>query len=310
MMKLKPAQLQPKTMDAARLGGDEVFRDDGSVSTASGMMEEGVSESEDTGTLANKGKDDRLAEQKKQEEELLNMVKGENKAVFWLRAFLMVCLLVSAIVCALLIFFYSSSEEEEAFDEQFESDSQKLFESIGTNFDLTMGAADAFMFQIISQAKSTNSTWPFVTIPDLPQKTAKLISQTDSIYMAFYPLITGAERFAWENFTKENDGWVADSLRVQSRNPNFHGPILLDYPISHAIWNNEGIESYDNEGPFLPSWMGSPVIPNYGKSLLTTKSVVVEEGLCFNMISTNDSHHHFHLVILCLSPLQLERPRL
>ena len=202
-------------------------------------------------------------EVKKEEAELLAMVKNENKAVFGLRIVLTVCLLVSAIVCSVLIYMYSSTEETKAYEAQFDSDAEKLFESIGTNFDLTMGAADAFMFQIISQSKSTNSVWPFVTIPDLPQKTAKLISQTDAIYMAFYPLITGEKRQQWENFTKNNDAWVQDSLDVQSRNPNFHGPIIQEYPTSNVIWNNEGPESYDNPGPFLPSWMGSPVIPYY-----------------------------------------------
>ncbi|CAB9507389.1 Receptor-type guanylate cyclase gcy [Seminavis robusta] len=203
-------------------------------------------------------------EQKKQNEELLHIVRTENQAVFCLRRTLLVCLLVSAIACALLVFLYSSNEEQEAYNEQFDSDAQKLFDSIGTNFDLTMGTADAFMFQIISQAKSTNTVWPYVTIPDLPQKSAKLISQTDSIYMAFYPLITGEKRQAWENFTRDNDGWVQDSLRVQARNPNFHGPVLenYNYTVSHVIWKNDGPESYENEGPFLPSWMGSPVIPS------------------------------------------------
>jgi hypothetical protein len=236
---------------------------DEDLASDSGRDEE-VSES-DGAELANASKQAIASskEAKKQEDELLFMVKSENNAVFGLRIILSLCLLVSAIVCAVLIYSYSSSEEKKAYQAQFDSDAQKVFESIGTNFDLTMGAADAFMFQIISQAKSTNSVWPFVTIPDLPQKTAKLISQTDSIYMAFYPLITGAQRYEWENFTKGNDGWVQDSLDVQSRNPNFNGPILEDHNVSYSIWRNEGPESDDNEGPFLPSWMGSPVIPYY-----------------------------------------------
>jgi hypothetical protein len=256
---------------------DSNYTEDDS-STVAGAEE--ISESEGGAGLVNSSKQANAhnKEAKRQEAELHNMVKSENKAVVGLRIILIACMLVSAIVCAVLIFLYSSNEETKAYEAQFESDAQKLFESIGTNFDLTMGSADAFMFQIISQAKSTNSVWPFITIPDLPQKTAKLISQTDSIYMAFYPLITGAQRNEWENFTKGNDAWVKGSLDVQSRNPNFHGPILEEYPVSHSIWRNEGPESDDNQGPFLPSWMGSPVIPSYCESLHILVQRVLIQG--------------------------------
>lgn len=33
--------------------------------------------------------------------------------------------------------------------------------------------------------------------------------------------------------------------------------------MSHSIWRNEGPEPEDSEGPFMPSWLGSPVIPTY-----------------------------------------------
>lgn len=244
-----------------------IGEDDGS--TSSGFEEEDMEFSEAVSNNSTPGIGDgkqanaQNQNEKKQEAELLAIVKAENKAVFWLRMLLIVALLCSGIIVAVLIHMYTSSEEEGSFESQFESDAQKLFESIGTNFDLTMGAADAFMFRIISQAKSTGSVWPYVTIPDLAVQAAKLISQTDSIYFAFYPLITGAQRKEWENFTRHNDGWVEESLRVQSRNPNFYGPTLENYTTSNVIWRNEGPESEDNPGPFLPSWMGSPVIPFY-----------------------------------------------
>ena len=38
---------------------------------------------------------------------------------------------------------------------------------------------------------------------------------------------------------------------------------MEDYPTRHTIWRNEGPEAEDNPGPFLPSWLGSPVIPTY-----------------------------------------------
>lgn len=200
---------------------------------------------------------------KEQETELAKITQKENKAVFWLRMLLVGVLLVCAVVVAILVHKYSRDEEENAFHAQFESDSHKMFEAIGNNFDLTMGAADAFMFRLVSQGHSTNSTWPFVTIPDLAVQTAKLLGQTKSIYVAMMPFITKKMRPAWENFTRYNDGWVEKALEVQSRNPDFHGPILWDYNVSHIIWDNSGLIPEDAPGPFQPSWMGSPAIPYY-----------------------------------------------
>lgn len=213
---------------------------------------------------ADAGRDNDIeARKKKQEAELEKITKSESKAVAWLRSVLAIVLIMSAVAVTVLVYKYSSSAENEEFKLQFESDSEKLFESIGINFDLTMGAADGFMTRVVSQARSTDAKWPFVTIPDLAVQTAKLIAQTDSIYMTFYPLITGDQRPEWERFTTNNSGWVEEALRVQSQNPNFHGPILEEYPISNEIWKNDGPEPADNPGPFAPSWMGSPVIPYY-----------------------------------------------
>jgi hypothetical protein len=49
------------------------------------------------------------------------------------------------------------------------SDSLKVFDAVGT-LDLTLGAVDNFIVKAVSYAKYSNSTWPFVTIPDFAVK--------------------------------------------------------------------------------------------------------------------------------------------
>ena len=102
-----------------------------------------------------------------------------------------------------------------------------------------------------------------ITIPGLAVQAAKLIAQTNSIYMAFNPLIQASQRSQWEHFTRHNNEWVEEALQVQANNPHFLGPILTNYTKSHIIWRNKGTEPQNVTGPFLPSWMGSPVIPYY-----------------------------------------------
>ena len=186
----------------------------------------------------------------KEKKQLTEITKKESKAVFWLRTLLVIVLLLAAIIVSVAAYYYTYTEERNAFREQFESDALKIFEDIGRNFDLTMGAADSFMIRVISQAKSTDAVWPMVTIPDLAVQAAKLIAQTDSICLAFYPLITGEQRANWENFTKPNDEWVDEALKIQASNPNFHGPILKNYTKSHTIWGTKGLNLMTIPGHF------------------------------------------------------------
>ena len=130
---------------------------------------------------------DRHEERKtKQEAELASITKAENKAVFWLRALLAVVMVASAITVTLLVYKYSSSSEQNEFEARYTSDAQKLFEAIGTNFDLTMGAADAFMFRVVSQARSTNARWPMVTIPG---KSTKLNDPFSGCFLLSHPIV-------------------------------------------------------------------------------------------------------------------------
>lgn len=261
-----------------------------------------------------------------------NSKNNTTKVVHWLRWLLVIVLCGAAVTVAVLVYLYTSGKEEEEFQAQLESDADKLLTSVGRNFQMTMSAADDFMHRVLFHARlmsssssewdnrhhhndynSTTTTagttfqilgtntnengdeyqWPFIPpLPGLAVQTSKLLSLTNSIYMAFYPWIANKEeRLRWENFTRHHDHWVEDALRVQSTDPNFHGPLLHDYNVSYQIWNNEGPEPSESEGPFLPSWMGSPVIPYYYpfnwnalaydafadglKFCMTTKSVVV-----------------------------------
>ena len=67
------------------------------------------------------------------------------------------------------VYYFASQEEWETFTTQFASDANKLLTNIGRNFDATMGAADAFMHQVVSQRNNNNNDnndnsvkWPMI----------------------------------------------------------------------------------------------------------------------------------------------------
>ena len=81
----------------------------------------------------------------KRETDNVQIANAENNLVFWIRMIVLAVLVVSTISVALVVFFYTSDSEQFDFEEQFISDSQKVFEAVGTSLDLTLGAADAFI---------------------------------------------------------------------------------------------------------------------------------------------------------------------
>jgi hypothetical protein len=88
-------------------------------------------------------------------------------------------LVTCAVGVACVVYFQTSNTEKTQFEEEFSDDSAKVFEALGSNRDLSLRAVDAFIVVVIvSFARFSNSTWPFVTVPDfvLEDATALLTS--------------------------------------------------------------------------------------------------------------------------------------
>jgi hypothetical protein len=118
----------------------------------------------------------------KHESDNVQIANAENNLVFWIRMIILAALVASTVSVACVVYFYTSDSEEEAFEKQFTSDSLKVFEAIGTSLDLTLGAADAFIVKVVSHARFSNSTWPFVTIPDFAVQAAKLLGSSAPVF--------------------------------------------------------------------------------------------------------------------------------
>jgi hypothetical protein len=67
------------------------------------------------------------------------------------------------------VYTYVSGSEQAEFEDDFHADAFKVFESIGKSMDVTIGAVDALVVSMVSFARYSNSSWPFVTLPGKPQ---------------------------------------------------------------------------------------------------------------------------------------------
>jgi hypothetical protein len=179
---------------------------------------------------------------KKEEKQLANK---ETKVVGRLKIVVLLVLMFSAVGVALSVFFYVRNSELDAFEESFNSDGVKVLSSLGANLDLTMEAMDSFAVSILSYARETNQTWPFVTIPDFAIRAGKLLTLSSAFYVNTYPLIYNQDqRKEWEEYTASHNQWLEESIEIQENHDGYTGPIVKNYTNWDVIHDNE---EYDKE---------------------------------------------------------------
>ena len=186
-----------------------------------------------------------LNQPQQQQEKLFGNVR-ETKVVWILKLSMVVLLTVLAIVGAAVIYFVSHDTEVTSFEEASHDHAHKVLQGLGSSIDLTLGAVDSFVVSLSNYADASNSTWPFVTLPNHAIQFAKLRSLAKAFYLCLVPLVTLENRPEWEEYTVEHGGpWVEEDLEMQKKDYNYHGIVLEDYELNHKIYTTDG----DAEGP-------------------------------------------------------------
>ena len=83
--------------------------------------------------------------------------------------------------------------------------------------DTTFGAADAFILKLVAYARYSNSSWPYVTIPNHAVEAAKLLSLSKAFYVSQIHLVSEKQRALWEPYSVANDGWVYEAIEAEKK---------------------------------------------------------------------------------------------
>ena len=225
------------------------------------------------------------------------IAKRETRIVTGLRFVVLTVLVTSTILLAWTVHSYLSNAEQDKFHGEFESDATKVLRSIGITLDQTLGAVDAMEVSIVSHAKATNQSYPFVTIPDFAVRAAKMRRLARAAQMAIYHVVRREERAKWEAYTATHNSWVNESIKLQDADPDYNGPILYDHYYTDDIYGGWG-EPMPEADLYLPTWQAAPVIPKWApynwdaftmpeeklqsyKSVLKNKKVILAEAWNF-----------------------------
>jgi hypothetical protein len=183
----------------------------------------------------------------------------ESKVVSLLRLTVLSVLVASAVCTAVAVFFYTRNSEMKAFRTSFDEDSQNIVEAIGGALYLSLGTMDSYITTVVSVARATNQTWPFVTIPDAAVHLAKLRSLSKAILVNQAHFVTADEKEEWEDYASRHDQWAHDALRLQKTDKNYDGANFESFVPDKEINSYKGLST--GKGPFLPSWHAYPFIP-------------------------------------------------
>lgn len=192
------------------------------------------------------GTEEDVLEEELPEKEEVPIAQNESKAVHNLKVLVLAVLTVSAICVALGVYFYVTNSEVDDFESSFEGDAVKVLASLGSNIDLTLGVADSFVADIMSYARGTNQSWPFVTIPDFAVRGSKSLSLSSAYILNIYPFVSNDQRSDWEQYTASHNDWVEESIDIQEQATSFTGPIIRDYENWDVIHT---YEEFDKEMP-------------------------------------------------------------
>jgi Adenylate and Guanylate cyclase catalytic domain len=153
----------------------------------------------------------------------LTIAKKETRAVNTWRCVMMAVLVLCAVGVAVVTYLYVSNSEEVEFEAKFEDGSTKVFESLGSSLDAKLGAIDAFVVALVSHARNTNKTWPFVWLPDHAVRVSKIRSLSRALALERYHYVDDDQKQEWESFTQTHNGWVQEAIEVGRFDTSFSG---------------------------------------------------------------------------------------
>ena len=193
------------------------------------------------------------------------LAQEETRAVSRLRSVVIAVLVVSTTAVAMGVHFYLKNAEENHFRDTFTTDADKVVNNIAEGFTRMMAATDALTVNIVSHARDTNQTFPFVVLPDFGVQATKARKLAPTLYYSVSYKVSNENRAAYEDFTVTHDAWVSETLRTQALDDTFFGvtPTIDSFDIKKRIRGYAGDMPENSPKGYLPSWQISPLVPGW-----------------------------------------------
>jgi hypothetical protein len=193
-----------------------------------------------------------------------SIAKKDTTAACLMRVLVIALFIFMSVFVPIVIFLTARNNEQENFESEFDALATKVVDSFEFNVARKLGAIDSLDISITSYAVGTNSTFPFVTLPDFDLRAANTLALADTLSVAFVPLVTQANRAEWESYSVDNEAWITTALNRQTasvgRRAQAPETIGLSTPVITAFAEDGAlVPQPDGAGPYFPLWQNAPV---------------------------------------------------
>jgi len=130
--------------------------------------------------------------------------RTHTRVVWSLQMSVLALLVVTTAAVTAGISIYTRNQEQRRFEELYNDNAQKVLSSFLAAVERSLGAVGAMASDIASYARHTNSTFPFVTVPDFVVRGSNLRILAGTHVVHYLPLVTDDTREAWEDYSLAN----------------------------------------------------------------------------------------------------------
>ena len=168
----------------------------------------------------------------------------------------------SSFAVSLIVYYYMRNAEDAVFENQFRSDADKVFHSIGESLVNTLYVMDNFVTMMVAQKDALNATFPFVAVSNYALQAAKVKTLAKAITAGIVYLVQEDERDDWEAFAKTNNQFVKEAWDLQMRDPTFQGQREIFPNVEDRVFSNipTNAPRPQGSGPYLVTWQSYPII--------------------------------------------------
>ena len=138
-----------------------------------------------------------------------------NQVVARVRLVVFLVLLAVAAAVSFSVYHYTKNQEFDAFENHFDDQATKVVQAFKFNAERRLEALEAFSTQITSHAISSNSTFPFVTLPDFERHATHTLQLAEVVALLVFPIVTAETRQEWEAYSRANQAWLVEGLALQ-----------------------------------------------------------------------------------------------
>jgi hypothetical protein len=187
--------------------------------------------------------------------------------------------------------------------------------------------------EITGEARRTNSSFPFVSLPKFELQGQSVLERSLLEKLSFCPIVKRNQLAAWNEFARENQGWIDESWDVQQLSTKSVLPVppsnvstraQFPDPVFGRDFRSGKAKPVSGQGPFLPWWyqtpppedlsnvnmdiLSHPTIASLFETLWDAKGLVTSDFVNTTKLENSDEYHlSFHRNRTAFSAEEVDR---